>query len=137
MSDTVGADVPVVDYLVLGDGDPHLVATACSDCGALWFGRRSGCGRCGSREFRPQRLATTGTVRTFTIVARAPKGVPAPYVSAVVDLEGGGHVKATVVGVEADPSRIELGMPVRLTTFEAGRDDNGTTAVAFGFEPTS
>ena len=28
-----------------------------------------------------------------------------------------------------------LGMPVRLTTFVAGTDDDGTEAVAFGFEP--
>jgi uncharacterized OB-fold protein len=61
--------------------------------------------------------------------------MPVPYVSSVVDLEGGGEVKANVVNVEPDPSTISLGMKVRLTTFPVGTDDEGTEAVAFGFEP--
>ncbi|HEX9504860.1 MAG TPA: OB-fold domain-containing protein, partial [Acidimicrobiia bacterium] len=69
------------------------------------------------------------------IVHQAAPGVPVPYVSAVVDLDGGGNVKANVVNVEPDPSKILLGMKVRLTTFAAGTDDEGTEAVAFGFEP--
>ena len=32
---------------------------------------------------------------------------------------------------------VALGMPVRLTTFTAGTDDDGTEAIAFGFEPAS
>jgi uncharacterized OB-fold protein len=73
-------------------------------------------------------------VRAFTIVHRAAPGVPAPFVSAVVDLEGGGVVKANLIGVEPDPDQIKLGMPVRLATFVAGTDDEGTEAVAFGYE---
>ena len=33
------------------------------------------------------------------------------------------------------PSTCKLGMPVRLTTFVAGTDDDGTEAIAFAFEP--
>ena len=61
--------------------------------------------------------------------------MPVPYVSAVVDLDGGGDVKANVVNVEPDPAKVSLGMTVRLTTFVAGTDDDGTEAIAFGFEP--
>ena len=68
-------------------------------------------------------------------MSRAAPGVPTPYVSAVVDLDGGGVVKANIVDVDPDPAKIELGMPVRLTTFVAGTDDEGTEAVAFGFAP--
>jgi hypothetical protein len=32
---------------------------------------------------------------------------------------------------------VQLGMPVKLTTFVAGTDDDGTEAVAFGFEPAN
>ena len=53
----------------------------------------------------------------------------------VVDLDGGGDVKANVVNVEPDPEHVKLGMKVRLTTFVAGTDDEGTEAVVFGFEP--
>lgn len=127
--------IPIVDYLVLDDGEPYLVATECRGCGTTWLGRRNGCGKCGGREFGTQRLAGEGTIRTFTIVQRAPQGVPAPYVSAVVDLDGGGHVKANVVNVLPDPDHVTLGMPVRLTTFDAATDDSGTRAVAFAYEP--
>ena len=57
--------------------------------------------------------------------------------SALVDLAGGGVVQSNLVGVQPDPAGVKLGMPVRLTTFAAGTDDEGTEAVAFGFEPAS
>jgi uncharacterized OB-fold protein len=74
-------------------------------------------------------------VRSFSIIHRAAKNVPVPYVSAIVDLDGGGTVKANVVNVEPDPDHVRLGMRVRLTTFPVGSDDDGTEAIAFGFEP--
>ena len=83
-----------------------------------------------------RRLGTTGVVRSFAIVHQAAPGVPVPYVSSVVDLDGGGEVKANIVNVEPDPEHvIRSGMKVRLTTFVAGTDDDGTEAMAFGFEP--
>jgi uncharacterized OB-fold protein len=132
----MAGQIPVVDYLVL-DGEPHLVANRCTSCGAEYFDRRNACARCGGRSFEKADLGTTGKVRSFTIVQRAAPGVPAPYVSAVVDLDGGGVVKANVVNTDASPDKVSLGMPVRLTTWVADRDDQGTEAVAFGFEPAS
>ena len=127
--------IPIVDYLVLADEGPSLLARECADCNAVYFDRRSACARCGKREFGERRLGTRGTVRTFTIVHRAAPGVPTPFVSAVVDLEGGGVVNANLVEVEADPAGIGLGTQVELTTFVAGTDDDGTEAIAFGFRP--
>jgi len=131
----VGSQVPMVDYLVLDDGEPHLVANACTACGALYFDRRNACARCGAGDFTKQGLASDGQVRAFTIVHRASPGVPAPYVSAVVDLDGGGVVKANIVDVDPVPEKISLGMRVKMTTFVAGTDDDGTEAIAFGFAP--
>lgn len=128
--------IPIVDYLVLDDGAPHLRAQVCTGCGASYFDRRNACAKCGQRTFDYQTLPNEGTVRSFTIVHRASPGVPTPYVSAIVDLEGGGVVKANVVNVEPEPESVSFGMPVRLTTFAAGTDDDGTEAVAFGYEPT-
>jgi len=127
--------IPIVNYLALDDGDPHLVAQACAACGALYFDRRNACARCGRTEFTDQALETTGTVRAFTIVQRAAPNVPVPYVSAVVALDGGGVVKANLKEIDASPDRVALGMRVALTTFVAGTDANGTDAVAFGFAP--
>jgi uncharacterized OB-fold protein len=131
----MGQQMPIVDYLVLDDGEPHLVAHTCTECGAQYFDRRNACAKCGKRSFEPRPLGGEGTVRSFTIVHRAAPGVPTPYVSAIVDLDGGGVVKANVVNVEPVPEKVTLGMPVRLTTFVAGTDDDGTEAVAFGYEP--
>lgn len=127
--------IPMVEYLVLDDGPPHLTARACTACGALFLDRRNACARCSGRAFETRALGTTGRIRTFTIVHRAAPGVPTPYVSAVVDLDGGGAVKANVVSVEPHPDKVATGMAVRLVTFVAGTDDEGTEAVAFGFEP--
>jgi uncharacterized protein len=126
--------IPMVDYLVL-DGEPHLTAQECKDCGALFFDRRNACARCGKRAFATRDLAPTGVVRSFSIIHQAAPGVPVPYVSSVVDLDGGGAVKANVLNIEADPEHVKLGMKVRMTTFVAGTDDDGTEAIAFAFEP--
>lgn len=72
------SQIPVVDYLVLGD-DPHLEAHECQACGALYFDRRNACAKCSKTEFGRKRLANEGVVRAYTIVHRASKGLEAPY----------------------------------------------------------
>ena len=126
--------LPYVGYLTLGD-EPHLVAKECESCGALFFDRRNACANCGRREFRPRRLANEGVLRAFTIVHRATPEVTVPYVSGIVDLDGGGVVKANIVGIDPEPASVELGMKVRLTTFPIGTDADGTQAVSFGYQP--
>ena len=73
----MAGQVPYVSYLRLGD-DPHLVASACSDCGALYFDRRNACASCGGAAFGPRRLANDGVLRAFTIVHRATPDVTVP-----------------------------------------------------------
>jgi uncharacterized OB-fold protein len=121
--------IPVVDYLVLGDR-PHLTSRSCASCGALYFDRRNACARCFGIEFTTVPLANEGTLRAFTFVHR----VTRPFVSAVVDLAGGGVVKANLLGVD-DPEAITPRMPVVLDTYVTGTDDEGTEAVAFGYRP--
>jgi uncharacterized protein len=131
----VAKQIPMVEYLKL-DGEPHLVAHECKECGALYFDRRNACAKCGKLSFGTRDLATTGVVRSFSIIHQAAPNVPVPYVSSVIDLDGGGAVKANVLNVEPDPDRVKLGMKVKLTTFTAGTDDDGNEAIAFGFEPS-
>ena len=126
--------VPYVAYLSLGS-DPHLVANECTACGALFFDRRNACANCGASDFGGRRLANNGVLRAFTIVHRASGDVPVPYISGIVDLEGGGVVKANIVGVDPEPAALSLGMSVKLTTFPIGTDSGGTEAVAFAYEP--
>ena len=127
--------VPVVAYLVLDDGPPHLVAHECVHCGARFLDRRNVCAACANDQFVSRALADRGTVRAYTVVHRAPPGVHTPFAAAIVDLDGGGTVKANLVGVDADPHAIEAGMRVELTTYVAGVDAKGTEAVAFVYQP--
>jgi uncharacterized OB-fold protein len=127
------AQVPLVEYLVL-DGSPHLVAQECTACGARFFDRRNACASCSGTEFTAVNLPTEGELRTFTIVSLAAPGVPVPFVAGVVDC-GGTSVRGNIVNVPPDPDHVHLGMKVRLTTYSLGTDDEGTEAIAFGFEP--
>ena len=124
--------VSAIGYLQLGES-PRLVAVECAACGALYFDRRNACAACSGTRFGRRVLADLGTVRAFTVVHRAAPGLPTPYTSIVVDLDGGGVVKGNLIGV-TDPALVAASRRVRLTTFTAGADDNGVEAVAFGFE---
>jgi uncharacterized OB-fold protein len=127
--------IPLVDYLVLGD-PPHLTAHECTNCAARFFDRRNACAHCGKTEFKSVDVATEGEVRAFTIVSFAAPGVPVPYVAALVDCDGT-SVRANLINVEPDPDHVTLGMRVRLATQPIGTDEHGTEAVGFGFEPVA
>jgi uncharacterized protein len=128
--------IPLVDYLVLDDGDPHLVAQECTNCGARFFDRRNACASCFASEFTTVAVPTEGTVRAFTIVTFAAPGIPTPFVASVVDCDGT-QVRTNLVNVEPDPEHIRDGMKVRLATFAIGSDSAGTEAIGFGFEPAT
>ena len=130
----MAGQVPYVSYLTLG-ADPHLVANECGSCGALFFDRRNACAKCGGTSFGSRRLASDGVLRAFTIVHRATLEVKVPYISGIIDLDGGGVVKANVVGIDPDPGQLTLGMRVTLTTFPIGSDSAGTEAISFGYQP--
>jgi uncharacterized protein len=127
------SQIPLVDYLVLGD-DPHLLASECGSCGARFFDRRNACAGCGGTEFSRVRVPSEGEVQAFTIVAFAAPGVPVPFVASVVDCDGT-SVRGNLVNVDPDPEHVHLGMKVRLTTVPVGTDSAGTEAIGFGFEP--
>jgi len=129
----VPEQVPLVGYLVVGD-EPHLVANECSTCGARFFDRRNACAACAATEFRRAALPTEGELRAFTIVSFAAPGVPVPFVAGVVDC-GGTSVRGNVINTPPDPDHVRLGMKVRLATYVAGTDEQGTEAIGFGFEP--
>ncbi len=127
--------IPFINYLVLGD-EPHLVASECTACGARFFDRRNACAGCSGTDFKSVDIPTQGEVRAFTIVAFAAPGIEVPFVSAIVDC-GGTSVRTNIVNVEPSPDHVKLGMPVKLTTFPIGKDDEGVEAINFGFEPAA
>lgn len=129
----MGKQIPLVDYLVLGE-KPHLEANECTSCGARYFDRRNACASCGATEFHKAAVDPDGVLRAFTIVSMAAPGIPVPFVASVIDC-GGTSVRANVINTTPDPEHVRLGMKVRLATYVVGTDDDGTEAVGFGFEP--
>lgn len=127
--------IPIVRYLALDDGPPHLRADECASCGARYLDRRNACARCGRQGFVPRPLSCEGTLSSFSIVHQTAAKVPVPFVSAIVELSGGDSVKSTLVNVEPSPKRVRLGMRVEMTTYVAATDDEGTEAIAFAFQP--
>lgn len=126
--------VPLVSYLELDP--PHLVANECAQCGARYFDRRNACASCGGEEFGRVDVDTTGTVRTFSIVAFSIPGVEVPFVAAIVDC-GGTSVRGKLVDIAPDPEHVKAGMKVKLVTVSEGVDDDGVEAIGYAFAPIS
>ena len=112
-----------------------MVAHECCSCGARYFDRRNACARCGRTDFASAAVDGAGALRSFSIVHRAAPGIPVPFVSAIVQTDDGTWVRSNVVNSDPTPEAVKLGMRVRLTTYPIGTDDDGTEAVAFGYEP--
>ena len=74
----------------------------------------------------------------YSIVHRSFPGIEVPYVSAIVDLEGGGTVKGNLINVEPEPDQIKMGMPVELVFKKAPRKDaEGNEYLTYYFQPKS
>lgn len=129
--------IAISDALDISVDPPRLQARDCTGCHARYLDKRLACAKCFGRTFDVVHLPDHGTVRSFTIVHRAAKGVTTPFVSAVVQLSDGTFVKANVVGCPADPEHVRTGMPVHMQTFVAGTDATGTDAIAYAFTPTA
>ena len=131
--------LPAVGYLKIpDDGDPYLEGHKCGNCGAVFLGERSVCSKCFSRDkISAIKLQETGILHSFSVVYRSFPGIDVPYVSAIVDLDGGGTVKGNLINIEPDPEKIDFGMKVKLTYQDAlGRKDKeGNSYLSYFFEP--
>jgi uncharacterized OB-fold protein len=139
MSETASAPLPVVDYLKLpADGDPYLEGHQCGECNSIFLGERSICSKCGARgNMNTTKLSNKGKLYTYSIVHRSFPGIDVPYVSAIVDLDGGGTVKGNLINVEPDPDKLSFDMPVDVVYQDAlGRkDSDGNSYISYFFQP--
>jgi uncharacterized OB-fold protein len=90
----------------------------CNRCAKAYFYPRDICPMCGSRDVTWKQASGRGTIYTFAIVQRAPMpafGEDVPYVNAIVELEEGPHMLASLTGIDADPAKVSVGMPVEIT----------------------
>ena len=133
--------LPVVEYLKLPeDGDPYLEGHKCGDCNSIFLGEREVCSNCTARgKIEPVKLSNKGKLYSYSITFRSFPGIDVPYISAIVDLEGGGTVKGNLIDCEPDPNKIEFDMPVEVVFDDAlGRKDaEGNSYISYFFKPIS
>ena len=137
---TASGPLPVVSFLKIPDqGDPYLEGQQCKGCQAIFLGERTTCSACGKSEgFAAKQFSNHGELYVYSIVHRSFPGVEVPYVSAIVDLEGGGTVKGNLINIEPDPEKIKMGMPVE-TIFQIAprKDADGNEYLTYFFQPRS
>jgi uncharacterized OB-fold protein len=135
----VAGPLPVSPFLKIPtDGEPYLEGCVCRRCDTTFLGERSACSKCGARDqLATKRLSNQGTLYVYSIVHRSFPGVAVPYISAIVDLEGGGTIKGNLIHVEPDPKQIAFGMPVEVVYGDAlGRkDSDGNAYLSYFFQP--
>ncbi|MCP4007317.1 MAG: Zn-ribbon domain-containing OB-fold protein [bacterium] len=132
--------LPIVPFLKIPDsGDPYLEGSECKKCKAVFLGSRSVCSSCGARDqLAVKKLSNRGELYVFSITYRSFPGIETPYVSAVVDLDGGGTVKGNLIDIEPDPEKIKMGMPVELIYEIAPRKDReGNEYLTYYFKPAN
>ncbi|MBD3649691.1 MAG: Zn-ribbon domain-containing OB-fold protein [Pseudomonadales bacterium] len=133
--------LPVVDWLKLPDkGEPYLEGHKCKACGAVFLGERDVCSKCGARDkMEAVKLSNKGKLYAFSIVHRSFPGIEVPYISAIVDLEGGGTVKGNLINIDPDPEKIKFDMPVEVVFKDAlGRkDQDGNSYISYFFQPAA
>jgi uncharacterized OB-fold protein len=139
MGDATTKPLPAVDFLKIPeDGQPYLEGYECGACGAVVLGARPACPKCAARgQMKPKRLSNAGKLYAYSIVHRSFPGIDVPYVSAIVDLEGGGTLKGNLIDVEPDPAKIPFDMPVEVVYRDAlGRKDReGNSYLSYFFRP--
>jgi uncharacterized OB-fold protein len=118
-------------------GVPYLQGSRCGECNAVAPGDRSVCNACGARDaMSPMRLCERGTLYNFTIVHRSFPGVMTPFVAAIVDLEGGGALRGTLLNTATDPGQIAYGMPIKVIYRNTGQcSSEGRPFFAYYFVP--
>jgi uncharacterized OB-fold protein len=138
-SDPTARPLPAVDFLKIPEqGDPYLEGSQCKACGSVFLGQRMACSKCGAvDQLETRKLGSEGELYVYSIVHRSFPGVQVPYVSAIVDLAGGGTVKGNLIGIDPSPEKIKMGMPVRVVFKDAlGRKDrDGNSYLSYFFEP--
>jgi uncharacterized OB-fold protein len=130
--------LPVVDYLKMPEGEaPYLEGLKCTNCAAIYTDKRYACAKCYQRNtLQPYRLSNTGTLVTYTIVERSFPGIKVPYISAIIDMDSGGTIKANLINIEPKPENIAFGMAVELLFEQAPYGDKeGNEYLMFYFQP--
>ncbi len=121
---------------------PSLIGGRCGECSAVMFPVPLSCGRCGSTAVSPELLPRVGTLWTFTTQDFLPKEPYAsgetketfrPYGVGLVLL--GDVVRVEGRLTESDPTKLSVGMPVRVVAVPFRTEPDGSQVMTYAFEP--
>jgi uncharacterized OB-fold protein len=117
------------------DGTGRLLGGHCGACGRLHFPAGVDCPYCSAEGCVPRPLGDRGTLHLFTTVLNRPPGYTGdvPFGFGVVELPEGVRLIARLT--ETDPSRLDFGMPMRLTFVPLQVDDEGRQVMTYAFAP--
>ncbi len=129
---------PAVGFLKIPEqGDPYLEGYKCENCGEVFLEDHPSCANCHKRgTLKALKLGSKGTLYNFTVVHRNFTGVEVPFISAIVDLEGGGTLRGNLIDIVPSPEALKFDMPVDVVIKDAGRKDReGNSYLAYFFTP--
>ncbi len=111
----------------------RLEAIKCKKCGKVLFPPRLVCPACQSREFEQTRINNTGKIETYTVIRVAPSTFvdQAPYIVAIVNLEGGVKILCQVADCELN--ELKIGMPVNLE-FRKIQQEGEDGIICYGYK---
>lgn len=86
---------------------------------------------------RERALRDLGKLYNWTIVYRSFPGIKVPFISAIVDLDGGGTLKGNLIDIEPDPSKLTFDMPVTVVFSAVTQTDAaGSEFISYLFFPS-
>jgi len=111
----------------------RLEAGKCTGCGKVHFPPRLICDACRCREFEDTTLPREGKILTWTVIYVPPPNfdLEAPYVVAIVELEGG--VRLTCQVVDCGPEELAVDVPVELV-FRRIQEDSQADIIQYGYK---
>jgi uncharacterized OB-fold protein len=139
ISDTTTLPPPIAPGLFELDDELVLLGTRCRRCATVAFPAQDSCPRCTAQEMADHRLATTGTLWTWTTQGFRPKSPPysgpeafTPYAVGYVEL--GGEIRVEGILCDVEPGDVRNGQAMRTTALVvSGLDAEPRTT--YGFAP--
>ena len=124
-------------YKALSAGE--LIGSRCTECGAVSVPQRQICPKCNSTNCEIITLSGKGKLAAFTVIsvppvmmAKAGYDARNPYCVGIVELDEGARVSAQILEVNmSEPEKIEIGVPLSMTTITRGEGEAEETFLAF------